>query len=306
MASPKAYVLDLQAANWVYDQSRKFIGATVPPELIQHEPSPKHVIQLLNNSGETIPAFGIVEVQSDGSAGVAQDNQFKRPIVKAIKPSNKIANFLVNSGTPIPPLGIGTAQMTDPFCIVASDNLGSFANPVGVLGFKIATRPSGQPLLDIRPLLPYTIEGTGTPSTIDKYLCIIKPLDQILFQAPVGGIPGRVGTLSQDRICTVFINRSDTYQLEASTTTAVVFNWKKNTVCANGNRFGIAARVNSVWQVVEVDPDDTGSNPNPNPTVSSFADVPNPIIPDDPFTFDGGSSFNSVRFQQTGVGTGNI
>ena len=80
-----------------------------------------------------------------------------------------------------------------------------------------------------------------------------------LIKAPSGGIPGRVGTLLGGVICDVWKESYTTQQIEDSDTDIKVMNWTTSAVCANGDRFGIAAWINGGWYVIAEDCNDEGS-----------------------------------------------
>lgn len=88
---------------------------------------------------------------------------------------------------------------------------------------------------------------------------VTKGRSMKLIKAPSGGIPGRVGTLLGGVICDVWKEAATTQQIEDSDTDIKVMNWTTSAVCANGDRFGIAAWINGGWYVIAEDCNDEGS-----------------------------------------------
>jgi hypothetical protein len=94
-----------------------------------------------------------------------------------------------------------------------------------------------------------------------------------LIKAPSGGIPGRVGTLLGGVICDVWKEAATTQQIEDSGTDIKVMNWTTSAVCANGDRFGIAAWINGGWYIIAEDCNDEGSTLEPGTGSSSGGTV---------------------------------
>jgi hypothetical protein len=84
-----------------------------------------------------------------------------------------------------------------------------------------------------------------------------------LIKAPSGGIPGRVGTLLGGVICDVWKESYTTQQIEDSGGQIKVMNWTTSAVCANGDRYGIAAWINGGWYIIAEDCNDDGSTTQP-------------------------------------------
>jgi hypothetical protein len=125
-----------------------------------------------------------------------------------------------------------------------------------------------------------------------------------LIKAPSGGIPGRVGTLLGGVICDVWKEAATTQQIEDSGTDIKVMNWTTSAVCANGDRFGIAAWINGGWYIIAEDCNDEGSTLEPGTGSSSSGTVGDAIDTGTltPATLSSGSY--EIRFSGAGVGGG--
>lgn len=102
---------------------------------------------------------------------------------------------------------------------------------------------------------------------------VTKGRSMKLIKAPSGGIPGRVGTLLGGVICDVWKEAASTQQIEDSGQQIKVMNWTTSSVCANGDRFGIAAWINGGWYVIAEDCNDEGSTLESVGMASAFSDA---------------------------------
>jgi hypothetical protein len=101
----------------------------------------------------------------------------------------------------------------------------------------------------------------------------------VLFQAPTGGIPKRVGTLPGQATCTIF-GRNSVGQLHSKIRTITIRNWATTAVCSNGDRYGWAAYHSGSWWAISEDCSDGGSSSGGTTgTLSSFSTT-------EPFTED--------------------
>jgi hypothetical protein len=148
----------------------------------------------------------------------------------------------------------------------------------------------------------------GVIDSTNKLALVIQ--DQIssggtkLIKAPSGGIPGRVGTLLGGVICDVWSEAASTQQIQDSGDDIKVMNWTTSPVCANGDRYGIAAWCNGGWYIIAEDCNDEGSTVTPGSGSGTGGRVTNPIEPQTitPATMAGQS--RNVNFSGTGTGSG--
>lgn len=78
------------------------------------------------------------------------------------------------------------------------------------------------------------------------------------FKAPYGGIPGRVGPNMGSAVCDKY-QTSSAGVLSDTGDDITVYNWASSAVCDNGDRYGVASRINGVWVVISEDCGDEGS-----------------------------------------------
>lgn len=125
-----------------------------------------------------------------------------------------------------------------------------------------------------------------------------------LIKAPSGGIPGRVGTLLGGVICDVWKESYTTQQIEDSGGQIKVMNWTTSAVCANGDRFGIAAWINGGWYVIAEDCNDEGSTLEPGTGTGTGGTVGDAIDTGTitPATLVTGS--HEIRYSGAGAGSG--
>ena len=125
-----------------------------------------------------------------------------------------------------------------------------------------------------------------------------------LIKAPSGGIPGRVGTLLGGVICDVWKEAATTQQIEDSGTDIKVMNWTTSAVCANGDRFGIAAWINGGWYVIAEDCNDEGSTLEPGTRSSASGTVGDANDTGTLTPATGYSGSYEIRYSGAGVGSG--
>jgi hypothetical protein len=84
----------------------------------------------------------------------------------------------------------------------------------------------------------------------------------LMFKAPSGGIPGRAGATMGKATCDI-VETDSAGQLTTTASTSVIYNWARFPACKNGDRYGVAGLVNSVWIVIAEDCTDDGSTSQP-------------------------------------------
>jgi hypothetical protein len=105
-------------------------------------------------------------------------------------------------------------------------------------------------------------------------------------------------------ICDVWSEAASTQQIQDSGDDIKVMNWTTSPVCANGDRYGIAAWCNGGWYIIAEDCNDEGSTVQPGSGSGTGGRVTNPIEPQTitPATMVGQS--RNVNFSGTGTGSG--
>jgi hypothetical protein len=99
----------------------------------------------------------------------------------------------------------------------------------------------------------------------------------ILFKAPSGGVPKRVGTLAGSALCRVWGLNISTKQLEQQTREVTVRNWATSAACTNGDRYGWAQWHSGSWWVVSEDCGDSGSSTGGTAGSLSSFEVSDPV-----------------------------
>ena len=245
----EAFGLTESAARWATEQAKLRTGGEPPgrgPTF--REPTDERLL-FRNDSGETIPAYGIVRV-----TGYVEANG--RNMVTVTKPATSVGSFIVNGREEVlaNEYGYGFAGPVVRVTYHSSDSPNP-GNILGVDGFQARSYSSGQPVLDI------VILGV-MDSTNRIAFARLVPVQQLMIKAPSGGIPGRVGTMMQGAICDVMV-MSSADQLATSSVQLKVYNWSTSLACANGDRYGIAGLINGKWHIIAEDCNDEGSTTQP-------------------------------------------
>jgi len=246
----KAYALSEPVARWAVEQAGRRQGTKAPPDLGTFRDIPDGRIIFRNDSGETVPAWGIVRVSGYADAG-------ERHCVTVVKPATTPGWFIVNGPNSVPDGENGIAQGGQVVRVVydAADSP-TVLQHYGVDGFKARSFPSGNPVVNV------LIHGV-LDSTEKIALATIRPISELMVQAPSGGIPGRVGSLVQGATCDAIVMGTSNDTLTATSMQLKVYNWTTNTACANGDRYGIASLINGKWHIIAEDCNDGGSTVEP-------------------------------------------
>jgi hypothetical protein len=125
-----------------------------------------------------------------------------------------------------------------------------------------------------------------------------------LIKAPSGGIPGRVGTLLGGVICDVWKESYTTQQIEDSGGQIKVMNWTTSAVCANGDRYGIAAWINGGWYIIAEDCNDEGSTLESAIGSGTAGTISDPLDTGTLTPVSTVGQFREVRFSSTATGSG--
>lgn len=215
------------------DFSERFVGAD------------NRKVYFLNTSAETIPPFGIVQISTPAYVN-------DRPILRAIKPTTTLGEFVINGSTPVEVNKVGCAQNGD-FLTVAGATTGiTIDSNVGVNGWYADVLPTGKPLLDIAPVALHD-------STRKLFVAKVQPLKRILFKAASGGISGRVGAILGSGTCELLSIANSNKLISLSGCTTTVYNWATAAACSSGERYGVGLKINNSWVVVAEDCKDTGN-----------------------------------------------
>ncbi len=207
----EAFGLTESAARWATEQAKLRTGGEPPgrgPTF--REPTDERLL-FRNDSGEMIPAYGIVRV-----TGYVEANG--RNMVTVTKPATSVGSFIVNGREEVlaNEYGYGFAGPVVRVTYHSSDSPNP-GNILGVDGFQARSYSSGQPVLDI--VILGVIDSTNRIA-----FARLVPVQQLMIKAPSGGIPGRVGTMMQGAICDVMV-MSSVDQLATSFVQLKVYNW---------------------------------------------------------------------------------
>ena len=245
----EAYGLNELTARWATEQARLRTGTQDAGKPSTVRETPEERLLFRNDSGETIPAYGILRV-----TGYVEANG--RNMVTVTKPTAVVGSFIANGREPVLANEYGYG-FTGPVVRVAyhSSDSPNAGNVYGVDGFTARKYSGGLPVLDV------AILGVIDAANYIAYARLV-PQQQLMIKAPSGGIPGRVGSMMQGAICDVIVMNS----ADALITTTVqlkVYNWSTSSACANGDRYGMAGLVNGKWHIIAEDCNDEGSTTQP-------------------------------------------
>ncbi len=287
----KAFALNELTARWATEQALKRDGTHNPGALPPFRDDPESRMLFRNDSGETIPAHGIVRV-----TGYVEANG--RHMVTVAKPATTIGWFIVNSREPVAANEFGYG-FSGPMVRVVYDSGDTPTNGqvYGVDGFKARSYTSGKPVVNVVML--------GILDSTNKIaVARIEHASNLMIKAPSGGIPGRVGTLVQGATCEIFTLGNTTNQLAASGVSITVYNWSTSSVCATGDRYGIAGLVNGKWHIIAEDCKDTGSTIQGASSSGSVTQPSDPLQLGSPPVLQSDGSLTTVQWYGAGVGGG--
>lgn len=287
----KAFALTEKDARWVVQQANMRQGTTPPTDIGTFREPYSQTIIFRNDSGETVPAYGVVRVTGYASAN-------ERHAVTVTKPASLFGWFLVNGREQVPSGECGVA-FSGPFVRVIYDSADSPTNGqvYGVDGFKARSFNSGKPIIN------FVMLGVLN-STAKIAFALIEPMQQAMVKAPSGGIPGRVGTLLGSATCDVVTAATSNAQLATSSVQLTVYNWAKTSACKTGDRYGLAGLVNGRWMIAAEDCNDTGSTIQGASSGGTLSSVTSPIQTSSMPKLYSFGNFHQVRFSSTATGGG--
>jgi hypothetical protein len=285
-----AYALTLDQANWVSERARQQAGKGQDQREDLFRPIEPKLILVRNDSGETIPAFGVVAL-----SGAVVDTGVV--FTTAIKPASTVYPVAVNGPSPIA-AGLTGYVFVGPVVEVLYDGTTAITagQGWGVNGFEIASFPTGKPIAWFSML-------AVARSSLNTAYAIIEPMRQLIIKAPSGGIAGRRGSLLGSASCTVQVLSTTTAMMSQSTVSITVYNWSSSAVCTKGDRHGVAANIHGRWVIVAEDCTDKGSVLPPKGGGSVLRPAGDPIgYGIQSITSFG--TFHEVRYSGAGVGGG--
>ena len=291
---PRRYVLDAKSAAWVARQSKERPGTSNQRDRNFREESPE-TLPFYNDTGETVPAYGIVRVQGYVLAHGRNTLKVKKPGVASGGPGS---TFLANGPRPVEAGGYGLLQAGPLFQVLydSGDSPG-IRDWYGIDAFKARSYPSGKPYFQV--MIEDVIDSTNKIAWAR-----LLPFSSLMIQAPSGGIPGRVGSLMGVATCTIIVRSTSTNQLSASTLAVKVHNWATSAACATGDRYGLANYIDGEWLISAEDCNDEGSTVGPGTGGSSGGTVTEAI---DTSTITAASmvgASRNINFTGTGTGSG--
>lgn len=291
---PRRYILDQKSAQWVAKHSKMRKGTHNKRGSQFYEESPDS-LTFYNDTGETVPAYGIVRIQGTVTIGNREVLKVKKPGVSDSGPGSW---FMANSGVNVEAGKYGVLQSGDLVKVVYdSGDSPSIRSWYGIDGFKARSFTSGKPYFQV------LIEDVAD-STNKVALARLIPYSTLMIQAPAGGIPGRVGSLLGAATCTIVVRETSTEQLATSTLSVKVLNWATSTACATGDRYGLAEIIDGKWFVSAEDCNDEGSTVQPGTGSSSGGKVTEAIDTSTLLPAVTIGQFNNVTFSGTGTGSG--
>jgi hypothetical protein len=231
-------------------------AGTVRPQYTRKPPRmlPTTSITFYNDTGETVPAYGIVRIQGTVTVGGREVLKVKKPGVVDGGPGSW---FMANGSVNVEAGKYGVLQSGDLVKVVYdSGDSPSIRDWYGIDGFKARSFTSGKPYFQV------LIEDVAD-STNKIALARLIPYSTLMIQAPAGGIPGRVGSLMGSATCTIITRNTSNDQLAASTLAVKVHNWATSAACATGDRYGLASQIDGKWHIVAEDCNDEGSTVQP-------------------------------------------
>lgn len=284
----RGYVLNRQQAEWIRRQTKDRRGTKNPGRGQQDRENALDSIVYRNDSGEEIPAYGIVRI-----TGYVEENE--RDVLTVTKPATATGWFMVNGPNVIPDGKHGVAYY-GPLVKVLYDSgdSPSVGDVYGVSGFKARSYPSGEPLLQV------VIHGV-IDATKKIAFARIEPFTSLLVRAPSGGIPGRVGSLLGGATCTVLDFSTSNSQVSVSSVTVKVLNWSTSAACSTGDRYGLANFIDGRWFIAAEDCNDEGSTVQPGTGSVSGGTVKGLI---DTTIYPAATILASREMQFTGTATG--
>jgi hypothetical protein len=285
---PRGYILTREAAGWVVRQSGTRRGHAAKPRAEESIEPALETVSFRNDSGETIPAFGVFRI----AATVSQNG---KTMFKALKPATGITRFAVNGPREVAVDKCGVAQLGPTVRVAyhASDTP-SYGDSYGLDGWTARSFPSGQPLVQV--LMLGIIDATERVARAQ-----LIPYQTILVRAPSGGIPGRVGSLPGGAICDVLVMATANDQISVSSTQAKIYNWSTSAACANGDRYGAASWSDNRWLIKAEDCNDEGAVISPATITTGSPSIPEAI---DTTIYGSTFAVQSREMRFTGTATG--
>lgn len=196
------------------------------PPAMRHRPNegarftPQNTFE--NTTAETIPAFGLMEVDTTTPLDVA-DNRFFVNVVKPTGDSSKA--ILVNGPRDVAAGERGQYQDAASHVIIRTDEGSGNVGPGS--GWPAVSGSMFQVLGQVSATAPKTA------------LCIrVNGQPQITFAAPSGGIPAASGYVAGFATCDILESDSGTWKDTGRTVT--VYSLATEAICADGYRLGWA------------------------------------------------------------------
>lgn len=245
----QGYLLSEQNANWVDENRRK---QSTPSMGGQSQPSTFYQqtrIAFKNISGETMPAYGIGQIVNT----TLINGTYTITVDKPNTTNSYFAKFVVNLEFDVPNGHLGTATLGN---IVEVKKNSGFSTPFnqmwGIDGWELKPLPTGKAYANVNII--------GDANTVNNtVLATIEPINQIFIKAPANGIPGRVGSFFGSEMCDYYVFNTSTGGITDTGRDQRIYNWGTQAACKNGDRYGVAARINDRWVVISEDCADEGS-----------------------------------------------
>lgn len=243
---PRGYLIDEATARWATEQANRRTGTqNMGPEQVLRDPVPERVF-FRNDSGETVPAHGVLRVTGYVDAQ-------GRHMVTVAKPASTLGTFIVNSWNEVASGEYGWGYASGQVRVLYdSADAPSNGQVYGVDGFKARTYPSGKPVCNF--VMLGIVDSTNKIAVAN-----FEHPELLMIQAPANGIPGRAGSLVGSASCTVAVLGTVNSMLSTTSVSVTVFNWSKSAVCKTGDRYGIAGLCSGKWKIIAEDCNDTGS-----------------------------------------------
>ena len=207
----------------------------------------KDDIVFRNDSGEEMPPYACFKVD-----GAELDN--KRYVVIARKTNDTGGPFLFNGDRKVEAGSYGVAQLG----VVRAAYSGGIEPGKNELwgpgGSSWELRPSATG--GFQPAI--VTYGTINPNVTPKLLFGNTSLNSqmMIFQAPVGGIPKRNGSVLGWASVEIFQRQG--FNLDSTNQFTIVYNWVTQDVCTTGDRYGVATTdIYRDWYVHAADCNDS-------------------------------------------------
>jgi hypothetical protein len=227
-------------------------------------------VRIKNASGGDWPRFSVLRVTAPTIDPSDNLNTWQRtPVLDADEPdgTGQIAILL----EPIGDGRIGRAAVSGivPVLIDSTTADPTHALPIDSDITKMTGSTTGYPILARE-------SGSGEKWGLVILSQSATPEPRILFKAPEGGIPPRVGLLCGSATCDKLKINADRTITDTGDNESVT-NWGTSPACANGDRFGVADWIDGQYVVVAEDCSDEGSTVIPLDIPTTPIDVPAPF-----------------------------